>query len=163
MATYDCPIEYDEEVAFSDYLEERGFVHWHVPQETFTKSWGTKMKNKKQGVRKGVSDHWVIVPTKMGFKVLVALEMKRQRGGTVSDEQIEFLRALNAAQGVLGVVALGAEQAIRVVEAVERNKAGDIKDIIDFTNALIPSYEKIKKTPKTCKKCKKCEKNSCPF
>lgn len=127
------------------------------------------MKNQRQGVRKGPSDHWVIVPTKMGFKMLVAVEMKRLKGWTVSDEQIEFLHALNGCQGVVGVVCLGAEQAIRVVEAIEHNNAGEIKDIIDFTNCLKPKKDNRETRQKSAKirqkttKSRQKPKNDCPF
>lgn len=158
MSSNDTPLEYDEEVAFSDYLDARHFVHWHIPQETYTKSWGIKMKNKRQGVRKGPCDHWVIIPTKKGWTMLVAIEMKRIKGGSVSDEQIEFLKAFNDCQGVLGVVCFGADQAIRVVESVENNDAEKIKDIIDYTNSL-----EIGKSQKNRPKSAKILKNDCPF
>lgn len=116
------------------------------------------MKNRRQGVRKGPSDHWVMIPTKMGHKMLVAIEMKRLKGSTVSDEQIEFLHALNGCQGVLGVVCYGAEQAIQVVEAIERNDTSAIKDIIDYTNSL-----EIGKKQKNPRKSAKIQKNDCPF
>ena len=153
MTTNNTPLEYDEECALSDYLDRRHFIHWHVPQETYTKSWAQKRKNAAMGVRKGVCDHWVVIPTKMGFKMLVAIEMKRTKGGTVSDEQIEVINELNAAQGVLAVVCYGADEAIRVVRAIEKNNAGE-------TNYLSLENTKKRKNPR---KSPKKPKNSCPF
>ena len=160
MSVNNTPLEYDEECALSDYLDRRHFIHWHTPQETYTKSWAQKRKNAAMGVRKGVCDHWAIIPTKMGFKMLVAIEMKRIRGGTVSDEQIEIIQELNKAQGVMAVVCYGAEEAIRVVRAVEENNAGKIKDIIDQTTSLSLENNKKRKNPR---KSPKKPKNSCPF
>lgn len=100
-------------------------------------------------------DHWVIIPTKGGWSVLVAIEMKRIKGGEVSDDQIEIIHALNKTENTLAVVCYGAEEAIKVVEAVEANNTSAIKDIIDYTNSL----EIGKKTKKTVKKVK----NECPF
>ena len=93
--TKDIPSEDDEEGAFTDWLELQGYTHWHVPQETYTTSWAVKNKAKKLGVRRGVPDHWAIVPTSNTFR-LVAIEMKRAKGGTISDDQFERAqKALN--------------------------------------------------------------------
>lgn len=146
-----CPSEDDEEHALSDYCDLRGWVHWHVPQETYTKSWGVKMKSKRLGVRKGVSDHWVIVPTKFGQK-LVAIEMKRRKGGTVSDEQYEFIEEINKVNEVQGFIARGAEEAIEIVEDVEKNNEQKLKERLKKINAEIEHRKKLR-----------CKNKNCPF
>ena len=106
--TNNTPTEFEEECAFSEYLDDNGYVHYHVPQETYTKSWGIKMKNHRIGVRKGVCDHWVVIPTKMGHTLLVAIEMKRLKGGVVSQEQKDFIKAVSKCKDVLAVICYGA-------------------------------------------------------
>ena len=117
----DIPSEDDEEGAFTDWLELQGYTHWHVPQETYTTSWAVKNKAKKLGVRRGVPDHWVIVPTG-GTRFLVAIEMKRVKGGTISDDQFEKVHELNKCQGVTALVAEGCGEAIDIIELVKKNR-----------------------------------------
>ena len=130
--TKDIPSEDDEEGAFTDWLELQGYTHWHVPQETYTTSWAVKNKAKKLGVRRGVPDHWAIVPTSDTFR-LVAIEMKRAKGGTISDDQFEKIHELNKCEGVTALVAEGCGEAIEIVELVKKNKWQEIDNLIaDF-------------------------------
>ena len=119
--TKDIPSEDEEEGAFTDWLELQGYTHWHVPQETYTDSWKVKNKARKLGVRRGVPDHWVIVPTG-GTRFLVAIEMKRVKGGTISDDQFEKIHELNKCQGVTALVAEGCSEAIEIIELVKKNR-----------------------------------------
>ena len=89
------PTEDDECFDLVAYLQERqdnGTVclFTHIPNETFTKYWSVKTKNRMLGVRKGFPDYVVILPT--GIKII---EMKRSRGGVVSAEQSEWIELLN--------------------------------------------------------------------
>lgn len=145
------PLEYDEEIALSDYLDSRFFLHWHVPQETFTKSWGTKMKNRRMGVRKGVSDHWVVIPMPNGKQQLVAIELKRQHSGTPSDEQIAFIEAMLDAD-VYAFVAHGANEAINILDELEQGK--DTK--------FWENTEKMRKIAQKRAE-KRANENKCPF
>lgn len=104
------PLEYDEACTFADWLELKGLRFSHIPSETFTKNWGTKMKNKRMGVHSGVPDYIVITPKGLAF-----VELKRQKGGVVSDSQKEWIYALNACKGVEARVAYGAQDAIDFV------------------------------------------------
>lgn len=145
------PLEDDEEEAFTDWLELQGYVHWHVPNDQWTTSWSVKAKNRKLGVRKGVPDHWVIVPTGR-TRFLVAIEMKRVKGGTISDDQFEKIHALNKCQGVTALVADGCEEAIKIVELVKKNRW----EVIDELKAKFE--EKRQKRLKTIEKRGKKEK-----
>ena len=141
--------EDDEEHVLANYCDLRGWIHWHVPQETYTKSWGVKMKSKWLGVKKGVCDHWVIVPTKFGLK-LVAIEMKRQKGGTVSDEQYEFVEEINKVNEVQGFVARGAEEAIKIIEDVEKNNEQRLKERLKKLNTEIEHRKKLRGKSDNC-------------
>lgn len=139
-----CPSEDDEEEKLANYCDVRHFIHWHVPQETFTKSWGTKMKSKKLGVKKGVSDHWIVIPTQYGLK-LVAIEMKREKGGTVSDEQYQFIKEINKVNEVQGFIARGGQEAIEIIEDIEHNRVLKINDRQKKLKTEIEHRERLRK------------------
>ncbi|MBS7354980.1 MAG: VRR-NUC domain-containing protein [Eubacteriales bacterium] len=73
----------------------------------------TAVALKKQGVKRGVPDMCLPVP-RGGFNGLY-IELKRVKGGTVSDEQREWIAAL-AEQGYKAVVCRGAEEAIGTIK-----------------------------------------------
>ena len=72
----------------------------------------TAVALKKQGVKRGVPDMCLPVP-RGGFNGLY-IELKRVKGGTVSDEQREWIAALNT-QGYKAIVCHGAEEAIEQI------------------------------------------------
>lgn len=90
--------EHDECIDLVSYLdllmyEKKILAYTKVPNETYTKSWNQKRKNKLEGVNPGFPDY--IVAT---TKELVFIEMKRVKGGVVSDNQ----KAWHAILGLLG-------------------------------------------------------------
>lgn len=72
----------------------------------------TAVALKKQGVKRGVPDMCLPVP-RGGFNGLY-IELKRVKGGTVSDEQREWIAALNT-QGYKAIICHGAEEAIEQI------------------------------------------------
>lgn len=108
------PKEIDECVTFAEWLELKGFKFSHLAQETFTRNWGTKMKNKRMGVKAGVPDYLIIIPE----KGLIFVEMKRQKGGTVSPEQEDWITELNKLPGVEAVVCKGCDAAIEFIDTI---------------------------------------------
>jgi len=99
-----------EAFAFAEYLDYLGVRFTHIPNETWTPSWGQKIKNKKKGVRKGPPDYLIIVRNRLIF-----IELKKIKGGVVSDEQRGWLEDLNNCFGVDAYVAAGCEEAIKIV------------------------------------------------
>lgn len=92
----------------------------HIPQETFTKSWGIKMKNKKMGVRSGVPDILVVFPGHVLF-----LELKREKGGVLSDAQKEWLLALDrVGDNVVAAVANGWKESKQVIDMMVQISSG---------------------------------------
>ena len=69
-------------------------------------------KLKKQGVKPGVPD--LFLPVARGTAHGLYIEMKRQKGGRVSEEQKAWMEALTQ-QGYVCVVAHGAEEACDVI------------------------------------------------
>lgn len=102
-------------VALTNYLEllkeqRKVIVFSHTAQETYTKSWKQKSKNKRMGVRSGVPDYLIVTKNKLLF-----IEMKRKKGGVVSKTQKEWIKAINDAGG-FAVVCSGFEEAKKVIE-----------------------------------------------
>jgi len=65
-------------------------VYTHVSNETYTKSWRQKFRNKAMGVRPGTPDYIIVT-----HKCLIFLELKRLKGGVVSAHQKEWIAALD--------------------------------------------------------------------
>jgi len=86
----------------------------HVNNEQYTKSWGIKLKNKRMGVRPGVPDMIIVGKSKLLF-----LELKRVKGGVVSDYQKEWLEALESlGSPVEAIIAKGWDEARKAIDSV---------------------------------------------
>lgn len=133
LANIDNPTEDQEQEAFVQWLRLKGYAHFRVPNETYTKSWSQKAKNKKLGVSSGVPDLFIAVPfppphliiahkdrdDEVRNKTLVAIEMKRKKGGTTSANQKKWIKTLNEA-GVQTVVCKGCDEAIEFIESITK-------------------------------------------
>lgn len=111
------PSEYTIQCQVVEYLEilkKQGKVvlFTAIPNSTFTKSWMVKMKNKKMGVRPGLCDLFILTPTAGFF-----LELKRERGGVLSQAQKEWIKALADAE-IPAFVAKGFESAKETLDAL---------------------------------------------
>lgn len=111
----DDALEYNECCTLADYLsalERQGRIlqFTHIPNETFTKFWNIKMKNKRQGVKPGFPDYVILYP-----KQMVIIEMKRKTGGRVSDTQAVWIKNLNEV-GIPTYVCNGFDEAKVVVD-----------------------------------------------
>ena len=83
----------------------------HIPQETFTRSWSVKNKNKAMGVRSGVPDMLIVYPHTVLF-----LELKRLKGGVVSDSQKHWIESLEKTKKVHARVARGFNEAKKTID-----------------------------------------------
>jgi len=102
----------DEECfLLAEWLNLKGYKFTHIPNETFTKFWSVKIKNRKLGVSKGFPDYAIIVNNKLIF-----IEMKRLKGGQVSEHQKEWIDALNLCDGVDVYVCKGFDEAKQIIE-----------------------------------------------
>lgn len=107
------PTEEVEQRIVVQYLELKGHTFTHIPNSTFTKSWKVKRRNKEQGVRAGIPDLFCIINNKP-----VWIEMKRQKGGVLSESQKNWIKALQDA-GQTVFVARGADEAIKFIQEQE--------------------------------------------
>ena len=129
------PLEIDEQHTVVEWLDIRGVkIFSATAQDTFT-SWKGIAKNKKLGVRKGVPDMIICLDekkTKSGKRILVFIEMKRVKGGRVSEEQqtwIDFLSSVGT--NVQARVCKGANEAIDFLETLILPKVEDTRPIED--------------------------------
>lgn len=108
------PSEHAEQVTLIDWME----VH-HPGVRIFAIPNGGKrgkleaLKLQLEGVRPGVPD--LMLPTPRGPYHGLFVEMKRQKGGSVSAEQKDWLEYLTA-QGYRAVVCKGFEEARKEIE-----------------------------------------------
>ena len=80
-----------------------GAVYWHTPND--------KSARRKSGYRAGVSDVAVVYRGKF-----YAIELKKAKGGVISEDQLKFVSDINNAGG-FAFVAEGLAQAIAELEA----------------------------------------------
>lgn len=132
------PTEDVEEATFAKWLDLKHFMHTHFSNETFTKSWSQKRKMKNLGVHSGLPDHLVLVKAKDGCLYPTYVEMKRVKGGVISDAQFMWIRALKMA-GQFATVCEGADEAIEYIKAIA---ARDADKIIKIEAKFDKKYEK---------------------
>lgn len=111
------PTEYEEQVTVVQYLSLKGYKHTAIPNSTYTTSWNQKRRNKATGLNAGLPDLIAIVNDN-----LIWIEMKRQKGGVLSQAQKDWIAALEAA-GQTVRVCKGAEQAIEFIKEIEHDKS----------------------------------------
>lgn len=106
------PLERDEQRALTKYLNGMG-VLWFHPVNEAKRSLRLAARLRAQGMKAGVPDVLIFTPCSVdGHSYAgVAVELKRQKGGKVSDTQDTWLQNLRAC-GWLAFVALGADDAI---------------------------------------------------
>ncbi len=105
------PTEEVEQMHLVMYCRSKGYKFFRVPNETYTKSWSQKRKNKELGVVRGVPDLFIVAHGR-----LMAVEMKRVKGSVTSPEQKEWVETLNSV-GVPSKICKGAEEAIEFIES----------------------------------------------
>lgn len=104
--------EEQEQCLLVDWLELKKYKFSALPLSTYTKSWAIKMRNKKMGVRAGVPDMMIIINDKLVF-----IEMKRTKGGVVSEEQKEWIDSLSKC-GINARVCKGFDEAKKFIESI---------------------------------------------
>lgn len=120
-----CLKEEREQEILAQFLDLKFYEQWfHVPNGGARPSREDKagkrfsvesQKMRRQGVKKGVPDNFIMRPVRGAPGVVV--ELKRVRGGTVSPEQKKWLATLQSF-GWITHVAKGADDAIKFVREV---------------------------------------------
>lgn len=136
LSNYDNPTEDVEAEAFAQWLRLKKLPFFHVANESGRGR--TAMlrtaKMKRMGQAKGVPDYFVAIPTSwVRYDIrktakgsddkksiftsrLVAIELKRKKGGRVSPEQKQWIKTLNDA-GIEAIVCRGFDEARDFIEA----------------------------------------------
>lgn len=102
------PKEHYEQKLFCLWLRKNGIQHFAIPNGE-ARARTVAMRLKLEGVSPGVPDLFIPVPAN-GFHGLF-IEMKRQKGGSVSEGQKKWLALLNASH-YKAVVCKGCDAAI---------------------------------------------------
>lgn len=118
IITPDNPLEEDEQAKYFRWVRSKQikypFMKWiHASLSGIRLTPRTASKAKTQGNRKGICD--ICIPCARRGYHGAYIEMKRQRGGKLSPEQVEFLAHLEA-EGYYKSVAKGAEHAIEITK-----------------------------------------------
>lgn len=129
MTTKVCPTEDEECKAFSAWLKYRGVPHTHIPNENaggYTPADRRRMmlrmkKLKAMGLSAGYWDYDIYIPVKdldgiISTYELVKIEMKRFKGGTVSQQQKDWQKIYEAT-GIPCKICKGFDDAKQFVEA----------------------------------------------
>ena len=114
------PTEFQECQVFHRWLELNHIRHTHIGNESQMSGRAGAIRGSKLksiGQSKGFPDYLVIVN-----RQLIAIEMKRQKGGKVSTEQWDWLQALEDC-GIRTFVAHGANEAMETVQSCMKSSA----------------------------------------
>ena len=119
--------EEDEQIAFVQWCRLHNIVVHHSPAELSGSTPALRrrgVKMKRLGTSKGFPDLLVFIPVygatgEVDCYQMCGVEMKRRRGGRVTQEQKEWLEILQAS-GVMCAVCRGAEEAINYVDAIRK-------------------------------------------
>lgn len=114
----ECPLEETEQEKYFQWVRSNQ-VKYPVLRWIYASLAGIRLsplmasKAKKQGNRKGICD--ICIPCARRGYHGAYIEMKRQKGGKLSPEQVEFLAHLEA-EGYYKSVAKGADHAIEITK-----------------------------------------------
>lgn len=99
------------------WLRRNKIPHHHSANEMWTSSFKQKARNKAMGVSSGFPDLVIAIPPDMarnGSGIVLAIELKRQRGGRTTPNQRMWLALLNRT-GVPAQVCNGKLEAIKFI------------------------------------------------
>ena len=122
MKKNNTPLEDEESKTLAQYLDllvtqKKICVYTHTANETYTKSWMQKRRNKAMGVRGGIPDYVIVTTHNVIF-----LELKRRVAGRLSPTQKDWREALErvTVQGnqVYYLLALGFDHAKQQIDSV---------------------------------------------
>lgn len=121
------PLEDMEAVAFADWLRAVRLPHSHIANEVGGQTKSAKiraLKAKKMGQTAGVWDYEIFIPVTNIFGEIdayqeVRIELKRKKGGVVSDAQKRWGKIYEMS-GIPCAVCKGADEAINFVEMIRK-------------------------------------------
>ena len=115
-ATPAVPLEVDEQEAFLDYLKGLPYpwceIWFSVPNDS-RRGFVAQRLAKRLGIRRGIPD--LIIPISVDPYYGLAIEMKRVKGSTTTQDQLDWQRRLRE-QGWKAEIVKGCDAAIIVLE-----------------------------------------------
>lgn len=125
------PLEDEEAVALADYLRASKIPFCHVANESRGNTRNAMIRGaklKRMGQSRGVWDYEVFLPVRGVTRTVdayqeIRIELKRQKGGTVSPEQKNWGRIYEKA-GIPCRVCKGAGKAIEFINEVKKEMEG---------------------------------------
>lgn len=136
------PLEVEEQEAVLEYCEIWHMPHFHVNNEMYTTSWKQKATAKRLGTKSGVPDLFVFVPvakadiTGEAIYQMITIEMKRRKGSTTSDTQVEWGRVFTQA-AIPHAVCKGATEAIAFIKFCKTHYSKHWKKQRDLADSLM--------------------------
>jgi hypothetical protein len=119
MKKPNSPTEAQEMAVLADYLDACGFLWCHVPNERkCSPRAGARLK--RLGVKAGVPDVLIFdLPPHMDRRECagIAIELKRERGGALSDAQRQWLEELRKRRWI-AEVCHGAQEAFELLQKI---------------------------------------------
>lgn len=106
------PYEKEEQIKLCTWLTRNNILFYHSPNGG-SRNLLEAMNLKRLGVKSGIPDITIPVARK-GYHSLY-IELKRQRGGSISETQEYWLAALNK-EGMLAILCHGADEAIERIK-----------------------------------------------
>ena len=120
MVKNTTPLEKDEQIAFIDFCKAKGIDvvstqnGFKMPKGNF--NWAAYSNSlKRMGMSKGFPDLIVLARNKSQTHEVLFIEMKRQKGGVLHDEQKEWITKLDEGGYCVGV-AKGCQSAVKILE-----------------------------------------------
>lgn len=114
--------EHQEALILATYLRNNKYMFHHSPNETYTKSWNQKRKNKQEWVSKWFPDYTIILKNKN----ILFIELKKTRwpqgwlnGSVISPEQENWCTELNQVPNVQAEICHWAKESIELIERIE--------------------------------------------
>ena len=105
------PTEDEEQITLANWLTKQGIRFYAIPNGG-RRNLREAVKLKRTGVSPGAPD--ICIPIPSGCYHGLYIELKRERGGRVSNEQVEWLEFLRS-KGYWADVAFGFEDAKKIV------------------------------------------------
>jgi hypothetical protein len=119
MAKNTCKLEKFEQMEFVEYCEANNITvvstqnGFKMPKASF--NWAAYSNSlKRMGMRKGFPDLIILAKNKSQTHEVLFIEMKRQKGSKISDEQKEWIARLDN-EGYCVGVAKGCDSAINIL------------------------------------------------
>ena len=117
------PLESHEQITLVQWLEIKELKFTAIPNSTYTQHMSVKLRNMREGVRAGFPDLIVLIApdqAKDGTGRMLCIEMKRIKGGVVSQVQKEWAKAINGLDipNIESIIAHGSAEAIDYITKI---------------------------------------------